>query len=548
MYCSEKARPRTLRERQNARPLLRRRGRAAQVMNRRRRAEYGDDIEAVVERRVSSKKARPPARTTFLRRITFALTTALVTFACVKNDLYANMRKPEVYKVVDAGRGTVRWAIEERVSAWNGVGVHAAKFPDEFGLRRVQSMCDEIAVGSLSATYWPLNVNSSGFSDSRALCEALNDLPGTLRLYTLKTPRVTRLKYAFAEKIPTFNRGYGVETYIAREIERGPFATRSFKDATAIFIPVRPYLQRLLTAEAYVMAGPAKGSNNNGAIRQAIRDRLSRDIERVKAINAEAWTSKQKCARVVMTNIDIGLSAFDSSDDEVRHGAVVITGNSELPIQNPEDAKDDEARARRANAVQAGFDPARHVAIWFGISSHLPREVVRMGALKSTNVRTIEVSFRGSMHRGGVRRVVFPTLKQAEAGRGWDLSTSGQDKPRDYMTMLSKSKYCLYVYGDRAHTARLYDIITFGCVPVIVADGYDLPFSWLFDWSKFSVRVLEDDVATLPSILDRADYDSLRRELVKVHSFFQYHNRGSIFGDAFWITMLGVRRQLAKCT
>jgi hypothetical protein len=249
-----------------------------------------------------------------------------------------------------------------------------------------------------------------------------------------------------------------------------------------------------------------------------------------------------------MTNIDIGLSAFDSSDDEVRHGAVVITGNSELPIQNSEDAKDDEARARRANAVQAGFDPARHVAIWFGISSHLPREVVRMGALKSTNVRTIEVSFRGSMHRGGVRRVVFPTLKQAEAGRGWDLSTSGQDKPRDYMTMLSKSKYCLYVYGDRAHTARLYDIITFGCVPVIVADGYDLPFSWLFDWSKFSVRVLEDDVATLPSILDRADYDSLRRELVKVHSFFQYHNRGSIFGDAFWITMLGVRRQLAKCT
>ena len=152
MYCSEKARPRTLRERQNARPLLRRRGRAAQVMNRRRRAEYGDDIEAVVERRVSSKKARPPARTTFLRRITFALTTALVTFACVKNDLYANMRTPEVYKVIDAGRGTVRWAIEERVSAWNGVGAHAAKFPDEFGLRRVQSMCDEIAVGSLCDT------------------------------------------------------------------------------------------------------------------------------------------------------------------------------------------------------------------------------------------------------------------------------------------------------------------------------------------------------------------------------------------------------------
>jgi len=527
----------------------RRRAGAARVMNRRRRTEDGGDVEAAVERRASREKAPPPAPLRPSKTvITFALTTALVTFACVKNDLYAKIKHPEFYKTVDAARGTARWVIEERVSAWNGVGAHAAEFPDEFGLRRVRSMCDEIAVGSLSATYWPLNVNSSGFSDSRALCDALDDLPGTLSLYTLKTPSVMRLKYAFAAKIPTFNRGYGVETYLAREIARGPFATRSFKDATALFIPVRPYLQRLLTVEAYVMRDPIKGTNNNAAVRQAVRDRLSRDIERVKAINTQAWTSKHKCARVVITNIDIGLSAFDSSDDEVRHGAVVITGNSELPIQNPEDAKDDQARARRANAVQAGFDPDRDVAIWFGMSSHLPREVVRMGALKSTNVRTIEVSFRGSMYRGGVRRVVFPILKQVGAERGWDLSTSGQDKPRDYMTLLSKSRYCLYVYGDRAHTARLYDIITFGCVPVIVADGYDLPFSWLFDWSKFSVRVLEDDVAKLPRILDHADYESLHGELVKVHSFFQYHARRSVFGDAFWITMLGVRRQLAKCT
>lgn len=88
------------------------------------------------------------------------------------------------------------------------------------------------------------------------------------------------------------------------------------------------------------------------------------------------------------------------------------------------------------------------------------------------------------------------------------------------MTMLFKSKYCLYVYGDRAYIARLYDIIIFGCVFVIVVDGYDLLFSWFFDWLKFSVRVFEDDVVILLSIFDRVDYDFLRREFVKVYLFF----------------------------
>lgn len=65
------------------------------------------------------------------------LMMVLVMFVCVKNDLYVNMRKLEVYKVVDVGCGIVCWVIEECVSVWNGVGAYVAKFFDEFGLRRV---------------------------------------------------------------------------------------------------------------------------------------------------------------------------------------------------------------------------------------------------------------------------------------------------------------------------------------------------------------------------------------------------------------------------
>ena len=41
----------------------------------------------------------------------------------------------------------------------------------------------------------------------------------------------------------------------------------------------------------------------------------------------------------------------------------------------------------------------------------------------------------------------------------------------------------------------------FGCVPVILADGYELPMSWLLDWSKFSIRLPEIEYRRLPDVL-----------------------------------------------
>lgn len=75
-------------------------------------------------------------------------------------------------------------------------------------------MCDEIVVGLFSVMYWFLNVNLFGFLDLCVFCEVFNDLFGILWLYTLKTSRVTRLKYVFVEKILMFNCGYGVEIYL----------------------------------------------------------------------------------------------------------------------------------------------------------------------------------------------------------------------------------------------------------------------------------------------------------------------------------------------
>jgi glucuronyl/N-acetylglucosaminyl transferase EXT2 len=46
------------------------------------------------------------------------------------------------------------------------------------------------------------------------------------------------------------------------------------------------------------------------------------------------------------------------------------------------------------------------------------------------------------------------------------------------------SVFCLVVRGARLGQPSLYDVMKAGCIPVIVADTYVLPFSEVLDWQR----------------------------------------------------------------
>ena len=92
------------------------------------------------------------------------------------------------------------------------------------------------------------------------------------------------------------------------------------------------------------------------------------------------------------------------------------------------------------------------------------------------------------MKRGGVRERILGHYLSVGKSRNWDLRSDGQVSPSRYMRLMRDSKFCLHVRGTRVQSPRLIEGMLFGCVPVIIADGYVPPLSWLFDWSKFSVR------------------------------------------------------------
>lgn len=56
---------------------------------------------------------------------------------------------------------------------------------------------------------------------------------------------------------------------------------------------------------------------------------------------------------------------------------------------------------------------------------------------------------------------------------------------------LSVCQMVLCPRGAGLGSQRLYETLACGRVPIIIADGYDLPFSWAVDWNSFSLRLPE---------------------------------------------------------
>lgn len=108
-----------------------------------------------------------------------------------------------------------------------------------------------------------------------------------------------------------------------------------------------------------------------------------------------------------------------------------------------------------------------------------------------------------------------------------------------YATELLDSKFCLHAKGYEVNTARVGDALYYGCVPVILADNYDLPFEDILNWKSFSVVVATSDIPNLKRILQEIsseEYVKLQNNVLKVRKHFQWHERPVDY-DTFYMVM-----------
>ncbi|XP_027160948.1 probable arabinosyltransferase ARAD1 [Coffea eugenioides] len=109
--------------------------------------------------------------------------------------------------------------------------------------------------------------------------------------------------------------------------------------------------------------------------------------------------------------------------------------------------------------------------------------------------RTTLLFFRGRLKRnagGKIRAKLVTELSSAE-GVVIEEGTAGEGGKAAAQSGMRKSVYCLSPAGDTPSSARLFDAIVSGCIPVIVSDELELPFEGILDYRKIALLVSSAD-------------------------------------------------------
>jgi hypothetical protein len=95
-----------------------------------------------------------------------------------------------------------------------------------------------------------------------------------------------------------------------------------------------------------------------------------------------------------------------------------------------------------------------------------------------------------------------------------------------YWSELSKARFVLCPPGWAPWSARLFDAIMVGAIPVIIADEWSPPFEGtILDYSNFSIRVPEKEARNLRDILlniSEEEERRLRANMARVYQHFIY--------------------------
>jgi len=371
--------------------------------------------------------------------------------------------------------------------------------------------------------------NSSGADDAGAWLGARVALLGTLVRAMHRSVRVHVPPYAGGVRAPPHTasqQGYAVEGEFHRRLLRSSLrldGPPSLAACPLSGVPTRClfYVPFSSVACKFSRASPNVSTARRGNLKSVeqcatvMRDVVSQLPHLGRADGADHfWVGSH----------DFGIGFSSASDPRLRRNAHCIVNSADVSANGND------------------FTPSRDVASVpsAGDKQPMPRE------LPPPSARRLLAFFAGTLRQGTRRHL-------ADGIATWRASASARTaKPiqlvaermarADYTRALLSSTFCLAPTGHAVWSPRLVEAIMHGCIPVVVADSYWLPFACLLDWRRFAVIVPEtraSDTPRLLAALPEARVLEMHGELARVRQHFAYHGAETAEAtDAFGLAML----------